>query len=91
VTYWEIIADNLSKAGWSLELRLGPWILADERSGIYSKRGRVFPTVCIERIAYERLSDRKSEDPVLAIAKMPEERHRDIVQRERTAQVKNTD
>jgi len=24
VKYWEIIADNLSKAGWSLGLRLSP-------------------------------------------------------------------
>jgi hypothetical protein len=35
VKYWEIIADNLSKAGWSLGwCRL--WIQRDEQSGLWT-------------------------------------------------------
>jgi len=34
VKYWEIIADNLSNAGWNLGLRFQPWILAGEQSGL---------------------------------------------------------
>jgi hypothetical protein len=34
VKYWEIIADNLSKAGWELGLRVGLWIAKGERSGL---------------------------------------------------------
>jgi hypothetical protein len=34
--YWEIIADNLSKAGWSWAA-LQPWILAGERSSLLTR------------------------------------------------------
>jgi hypothetical protein len=66
------------------------------RNGGFLERVPVLPTVCIERIVYERRSDlraptEKAETLLLRIAKMPEERHRDIVQRVRTAQAKNTD
>ena len=37
VKYWEIIADNLSKAGWELELRVGLWIAKSERSGLLTR------------------------------------------------------
>jgi hypothetical protein len=33
VKYWEIIADNLSKAGWSWAVSQ-PWIVTGERSGL---------------------------------------------------------
>jgi hypothetical protein len=32
--HWEIIANNLSKVGWSLGYVSQPWILAGERSGL---------------------------------------------------------
>jgi hypothetical protein len=31
--YWELIADKLSKAGWSLGWVSQPWIPKDERCG----------------------------------------------------------
>jgi len=31
MTYWEIIADSLEKAGWSLGQGLSPWIPRGER------------------------------------------------------------
>jgi hypothetical protein len=36
VKYWEIIADNLSKAGWSWGTSQR-WILAGERSGLLTR------------------------------------------------------
>jgi hypothetical protein len=36
--YWEIIADNLSKAGWSWGASQ-PWITTDERSGLWMHIG----------------------------------------------------
>jgi hypothetical protein len=35
--YWEIIADNLSKAGLQLGLRLRPLIPAGEQSGLQTR------------------------------------------------------
>jgi hypothetical protein len=36
VQYWEIIADNLKKAGWSW-VASQPWILRDEQSGLLTR------------------------------------------------------
>jgi hypothetical protein len=33
MNYWEIIADNLSKAGWSWDV-CQPWIPRDKQSGV---------------------------------------------------------
>ena len=35
--HWEIIANNLSKVGWSLGYVSQPWILAGERSGLQTR------------------------------------------------------
>jgi hypothetical protein len=35
--YWEIIADNLSKAGLEFGLGFSPWILSGERSGLLTR------------------------------------------------------
>jgi hypothetical protein len=38
VKYWELVADILSKAGWSWGWSL-PWIPKDERSGLLTLTG----------------------------------------------------
>jgi hypothetical protein len=39
VKYWEKIADNLKKAGWSLGW-LQPWILTGEQCGVLTRMAR---------------------------------------------------
>jgi hypothetical protein len=35
--YWEIIADNLSKAGWSFGAVSQPWMPKGEQSGLQTR------------------------------------------------------
>src|SRR5262249_50474671 len=42
---WEIIADNLSKAGWSLGFQ--PWTLKDERPGLWTRMATESVSSCV--------------------------------------------
>jgi hypothetical protein len=47
VKYWEIIADNLSKAGWSWAA-FQPLILADEQSSLLTRiAGKISDSSCV--------------------------------------------
>jgi len=56
VKYWEMIADNLSKAGWSWAASQA-WIRAGERSSLLT---RIVTTVAIKATSL-RSSDRRQD------------------------------
>jgi hypothetical protein len=45
--YWEIIADNLSKAGWSWGAASQRWILAGDASSLLTRIATVNATLCV--------------------------------------------
>jgi hypothetical protein len=47
VKYCEIIADNLSKAGWSLGLRVGRSIATGEQSGLLRRIATESVSLCV--------------------------------------------
>ncbi len=49
VKYWEIIAENLKKRGWSLVMSQ-PWILAGEQSGLWTRTAAMGSVTLCERM-----------------------------------------
>jgi hypothetical protein len=49
--HWEIIADNLSKSGWSWAV-FQPWIAKGERSGLWTRIATTGSVLLWERMKY---------------------------------------